>query len=74
MSAQINPQTNLNSSLKKLMQISDWFDQQEEIDVEEGIKRVKQAAELIKASKGRLKEVETEFDEIKRDIESEISG
>lgn len=65
---------NLNDNLKKLLGISDWFDGQEEIDVEEGLKKVKQAAELIKASKKRLAEVENKFEEIKKDIEGEIGA
>ncbi len=60
---------NLNSNLKKLAEISEWFDKQEEIDVEEGLKKVKEAAILIKSSKERLKEVENEFEEIKKEIE-----
>ncbi|MDO8639391.1 MAG: exodeoxyribonuclease VII small subunit [bacterium] len=60
---------NLNNSLKRLAEITEWFDNQEEIDVEEGLKKVKEAVELIKASKGRLKTIENEFEEIKKGIE-----
>lgn len=66
------PNENLNENLKRLTTISDWFDNQEEIDVEEGLKKVKEAAKLIKASKKRLKDVENEFEEIKKDIDEEI--
>lgn len=59
---------NLNSSLKRLSEITEWFDDQEEIDVEEGLKKVKEAVFLIKESKGRLKEIENEFEEIKKEI------
>ena len=62
---------NLNTNLKKLSEISDWFDNQEEIDVEEGLEKVKEAVALIKASKERLKEVENEFEEIKKQIDEE---
>ncbi|MCX6759401.1 MAG: exodeoxyribonuclease VII small subunit [Candidatus Nealsonbacteria bacterium] len=62
---------NLNNSLKRLFEITEWFDNQEEIDVEEGLKKVKEAAELIKASKERLKTVENEFEEIKKEIDIE---
>ena len=64
-------QNNLSNNLKKLAEISDWFDKQDEVDVEEGLKKVKEAAVLIKASKERLKEVENEFEEIKKEIETE---
>ena len=62
---------NLNDSLKRLAEITEWFDNQEEIDVEEGLKKVKEAVELIKASKERLKTIENEFEEIKKEIDIE---
>ena len=60
----------LSSNLKRLGEITDWFENQEEIDVEEGLEKVKEAAILIKASKERLKAVENEFEEIAKDSES----
>lgn len=63
---------NLNKNLKRLSDISAWFENQEEIDVEEGLDKVKEAAELIKISKERLKEIENEFEEIKRTIDQDI--
>jgi exodeoxyribonuclease VII small subunit len=60
--------TNLNDSLKKLQQIVEWFDSQEEVDVEEGLKKVKQGAALLKDSKARLKEIENEFTDIKESM------
>lgn len=60
---------NLNTNLRRLYEITEWFDNQEEIDVEEGLKKVKEAVGLIRASKSRLKEVENEFEEIKKEIE-----
>ena len=62
----------LTKNLKKLSEIANWFDAQEEVDVEEGSKKVKEAAILIKESKSRLAEVENEFEEIKREVEDEI--
>lgn len=59
----------LTSDLKKLLAISEWFEGQKEVDVEEGLKKVKEAAALIKASRERLKAVENEFEEIKREID-----
>lgn len=64
-------ENNLNNNLKRLSEIAEWFDQREEVDVEEGLKMVKEAAILIKISKQRLKEIENEFEEIKKDIEVE---
>jgi len=59
---------NLKESLKKLEEISKWFEAQKEIDIEEGINKVKEAAGLIKASKERLQAVENQFEEIKKEI------
>ena len=58
---------NLSENLKRLSEISDWFDNQEEVDIEEGLKKVKEAAGLIKASRKRLKAIENEFEEIKKE-------
>ncbi len=60
---------NLNNNLKRLAEITEWFDNQEEVDVEEGLKKVKEAVGLIGASKSRLKEIENEFEEIKKEID-----
>lgn len=62
---------NLSDSLKKLSDIADWFDNREGADIEQGLEKVKEAVVLIKASKERLKEIENEFEEIKKEIEPE---
>jgi len=59
---------NLSDNLKKLSKITEWFESQEEVDIEEGLKKVKEAVALIKVSKERLKEVENEFEEIKKEV------
>jgi len=63
---------NLNESLGKLSKIVEWFDEQEEVDVELGLEKVKEGAELIKICKKRLSEVENEFKEIERTVVKEI--
>lgn len=63
-------QINLTETLGQLNDIAEWFEQQTQVDVEEGLKKVKEAATLIKASKTRLKEIENEFIEIKADIQA----
>jgi len=57
---------NLTKNLRELEEIVGWFESQEEVDVEEALKRVKRGAELVKTSRTRLKEVENEFEEIKK--------
>ncbi len=69
----MNKQVNLSEQLKKLSEIADWFDRQENVDVEEGLVKVKEAAIIIKESKLRLKEIENEFSEIKREIDGDNS-
>mgnify|MGYP001562208732 CR=1 FL=1 len=63
---------NLSNNLKRLSEITDWFENQEEVDVEEGLAKVKAAAVLIKASKERLKAVENEFEEIKKSADADL--
>ena len=60
--------TNLNETLKRLAQIVSWFESQSELDVERGLDYVKEGANLIKSSRERLKEIENEFREIKKEI------
>ncbi len=62
---------NLSEDIEKLHHIASWFDEQEQVDVEEGLQKVKEAAQLIKESKARLKEIENEFAEIQADIASD---
>ncbi|HNY35693.1 MAG TPA: hypothetical protein PLD14_03175 [Candidatus Pacearchaeota archaeon] len=62
---------NLNQSLKKLSLIAEWFEKQEEVDVEEGLEKVKEAALIIKEAKKQFKEIENEFEEIKKEIEKD---
>jgi exodeoxyribonuclease VII small subunit len=67
----VDKKINLKESLSKLNGIVEWFDEQEEVDVEIGLAKVKEGAELIKDCKKRLSEVENEFKEIQRDIDKE---
>ncbi len=66
------PNNKLKDSLKKLKKIVQWFDEQEEVDVEAGLEKVKQGVILIKNSKIQLKKIENEFEEIKKDFQQEI--
>ena len=62
---------NLKESLKKLDEIVNWFEKQDEVDVEAGLARIKDGAELVKLCKKRLSEIENEFEQIKRDTGAE---
>ena len=56
-------------SLGKLEKIIEWFDEQSDVQVEEGLKRVRSGATLIKELRSRLKEMENEFVELKKELE-----
>ncbi len=60
--------TNITETMKKLRAITEWFESQEEVDVEKGMEKIKEGAELIRASKERLKELENEFEDVKKKL------
>lgn len=64
----MSKEDNLTKNLEKLSSIARWFEEKEEVDVEEGLQKVKEAAEIIKKSKRRLKEIENEFEEVKKEL------
>lgn len=66
-----NGGVNLTETMKKLRMITEWFESQEEVDVEKGLEKVKEGADLIKASRERLKELENEFEEVKKKLSDE---
>jgi exonuclease VII small subunit len=58
----------LGESLKKIEALVAWFEEQKEVDVEQGIEKVRQGVALIKESKLRLQELENEFEEVKKEL------
>ncbi len=65
---------NLTQALKKLEEIVGWFENQREVDVEKGLEKVKEGVKLIKVSKERLKKVENEFEEVKKELKEETEA
>lgn len=61
---------NLSENLKKLQEIADWFDAQENVDIEAGLAKVKESVTLIKECRVRLADVQNQFNEVKKEIES----
>jgi len=61
----------VKESLSKLESIVEWFEKQEDIDLEEGLEKVKQGAEIVKDLKSKLKGIENKFKEIKGDLDEE---
>ncbi len=60
---------NISTILQKLKHISAYFENEEEINIEESLKKLKEGAELIKEGKERLKETENSFKEIEKMLE-----
>lgn len=65
---------NLKESLRQLNEITDWFEKQEEVDVEVGLEKVKEGARLVKECKARLTEVENEFEKVRKEVEKDDKG
>ncbi len=61
--------TNLTKTLKELDEIVSWFEVSDGVDIEEGLRKVKAGAELVKKGRARLVEVENSFAEITKDLE-----
>jgi exonuclease VII small subunit len=56
----------LKKSLTELKAIVEWFDEQDEVDIEAGLEKVRKGSILVKQCKSRLAEIENEFLEIER--------
>lgn len=63
----------LKDALKELQEIVDWFDQQEEADIEIGLEKVKSGALLIKEGRKQLRRLENEFEKVKQELEEEVT-
>lgn len=58
-------------SLDRLEKLVAWFDEQEQVQVEEGLTKAREGAVLVKELRSRLKEVENEFKEVKKELEED---
>ena len=58
---------NFTKAIKELEEINRWF-QSGDINLEEGLNKFRRGLELIKSCRKRLKKVENEFTEIKKDF------
>jgi len=61
----------ISASLEKLEGIVRWLDEQERVDVQEGLEKVKEGTVLVRDLRARLKEVENEYQEVKKRLESD---
>lgn len=58
----------IDEILKNLERIARWFEEQDEPNLEGGLKRVEEAACLLEAGRKRLDEIENRFEEVKKKI------
>jgi exodeoxyribonuclease VII small subunit len=58
----------ISQSLAKLEKIVAWLDEQDQVDVQEGLAKVREGAVLVRELKARLKQVENEFAEVKKEL------
>ena len=65
-----DPKFDFSKSVEELEQINRWF-QNEDIDLDQGLAKFRRGLELIKKCRGRLKQVENEFVEIKKEFNSD---
>ncbi len=65
----VEKKQSLSESIRKLEGIVEWFEGQEEIDVEKGLEKFKEGASLVKSSRARLKEIENEFREVEKTLD-----
>jgi len=55
--------------LARLEETIRWFELRKDIDIEEALKRVKESSHIIKTLKAKLKKVENEFEEVKKELD-----
>ena len=60
---------NLSNALTRLDELARWFEEREELDVEEGLIKMKEGVALIKLVRVRLKDAENEFEELRASLE-----
>jgi len=61
-------ESNISKSLKSLEEIVSWFEDQENLDIEKGLEKVKQGSVIIKTLKKKLIMVQNEFNEVKKGL------
>ena len=61
--------TNIKDLLIELEKINEWF-QSQDLDIEEGIIKLKKAEELMTEVRGKISNVENEFIDIRKRLET----
>lgn len=65
-----NKDFDFKKSIQELEEINRWF-QEEEVDLDEGLKKLRRGKDLIQKCRERLKNVENEFTKIKEEFKEE---
>jgi flagellar biosynthesis chaperone FliJ len=63
--------SNIGKNLKKLQEKSEWFESNKEIDIEEGITKAREGADIVKSLKKSLAEAKNQLEEIKKIVEGD---
>ena len=66
----VKKEKNFKEMFEELREINSWFED-EDIDLDEGLKKLKQGKDLIDKCKEKLADVENEFEELTKEIEEE---
>jgi exodeoxyribonuclease VII small subunit len=61
---------NFTEAFKELEQITEWFDSEENLDLDKGLKQFERGLELAGALKKKLSEVENKVEEIKKKFDA----
>lgn len=64
-----NKKANADEILKKLESIAEWFEEQNEPNIEEGLVKIEEASVLLRAGRERFREIENRFEEIRKDVD-----
>lgn len=57
----------IKKSLNELQEITEWF-QEDEIDLDKGLEKLKDGVKIIKQCRKRIQEIENEFVDIKKEL------
>lgn len=70
MKKQEQKEITITRALSQLKEISEWFDSQENIDIDLAISKIKEGVKLVKICKEKLKVAENTFTELKKELKS----
>lgn len=65
----MSKKNNLKDILNELENIVKWFENQKDLDLEEGLEKFKMAMNYLKEAKNKIKFIENEFKKVKKEVE-----